>query len=143
MFQGSTKLNLDAKGRLMVPARYRDALLTSVQGQLTVTKHPHGCLRIYTRPAWEQVRGELSALRGEGALWLKRMLLGHAMDVDMDASGRVLIPPELRSAALLDRECLLLGVGKCFELWDWGSYESQEKQHAQGEMLAAVSDFLE
>lgn len=94
VFQGKSSILLDAKGRLSVPTRYRDAMMES-QGQLTITRHPQGCLMLFRRPEWKTFAAEVAALPME-AIWYRRFFLGNAMDVDMDASGRVLVAPELR-----------------------------------------------
>ena len=108
MFQGASSLNLDAKGRLSVPTRHRDVLLATAAGQITITKHPHGCLMVFPRPEWEKFRERIAALP-MSAQWWKRIFLGNAMDVEMDATGRVLVSPELREAAGITRDTMLLG----------------------------------
>jgi len=140
VFQGASSLSLDAKGRLAVPTRHRDVLTATAAGQLTITKHPHGCLMIFARPEWEKFRERLAALP-MSAQWWKRIFLGNAMDVEMDATGRVLVSPELRAAAGLTKETVLLGMGGYFELWDKASYEAQEAQAMQGEMPDVFKDF--
>ena len=140
MFQGASSLSLDAKGRLSVPTRHRDVLAATASSQLTITKHPHGCLMVFPRPEWEQFRERLAQLP-MSAQWWKRIFLGNAMDVDMDGTGRVLISPELRAAAGLTKEAVLLGMGNHFELWDKATYDEQEAQAMQGEMPDAFKDF--
>lgn len=140
MFQGASSLVLDAKGRLSVPARHRDVLLATAGGQLTITKHPHGCLMIFPRPQWEAFRQRIAELP-MSAQWWKRIFLGNAQDVEMDAQGRVLIAPELRTAAGITKEAMLLGMGNHFELWDAATYAAQEAQAMQGEMPEAFKDF--
>ena len=125
VFQGASSLSLDAKGRLSVPTRHRDVLAATAGGQLTITRHPHGCLMIFPRPAWEQFRERIAAMPLKDQ-WLKRLFLGNAMDVDMDATGRVLVSPELRSATGITKETLLLGMGRHFELWDTATHDAQE-----------------
>ncbi|WP_234638752.1 division/cell wall cluster transcriptional repressor MraZ [Delftia tsuruhatensis] len=140
MFQGASSLNLDGKGRLSVPTRHRDALLAMAQGQVTLTKHPHGCLMLFPRTEWLQFRERIAQLP-MSAQWWKRIFLGNAMDVDMDATGRVLVSPELREAVGLTKEVVLLGMGNHFELWDKATYEAQEAKAMQEEMPAAFQDF--
>lgn len=124
MFQGSSALTLDAKGRMSIPARYRDALMAEEQGGLTLTRHPDGCLLLYPRSTWQQKRSEIAALPGH-ARPLQRLLLGSALDVDMDGAGRILVSPELRMAAGLSRDVMLLGLGSNFELWDSAQWEAR------------------
>jgi len=140
VFQGASSLSLDAKGRLAVPTRHRDVLTATAAGHLTITKHPHGCLMIFARPEWEKFRERLATLP-MSAQWWKRIFLGNAMDVEMDATGRVLVSPELRAAAGLTKEAVLLGMGGYFELWDKASYDAQEAQAMQGEMPDVFKDF--
>ena len=140
MFQGASSLSLDAKGRLSVPTRHRDVLAATASSQLTIPKHPHGCLMVFPRPEWEKFRERLAQLP-MSAQWWKRIFLGNAMDVDMDGTGRVLISPELRAAAGLTKEAVLLGMGNHFELWDKATYDEQEAQAMQGEMPDAFKDF--
>ena len=75
------------------------------------------------------------------AQWWKRIFLGNAMDVDMDGTGRVLVSPELRQAAGLTKDAILLGMGNHFELWDKAGYEAQEAQAMQGAMPDAFKEF--
>ncbi|HRN75705.1 division/cell wall cluster transcriptional repressor MraZ [Ottowia sp.] len=140
MFQGASSLSLDAKGRLSVPTRHRDVLTATAAGQLTITKHPHGCLMVFPRPEWEKFRERIAQLP-MSAQWWKRIFLGNAQDVEMDGTGRVLVSPELRQAAGLTRELMLLGMGQHFELWDKASYEAKEAEAMQAGMPEAFEDF--
>ena len=140
VFQGASSLSLDAKGRLSVPTRHRDVLLATASGQLTITKHPHGCLMVFPRPEWEKFRERIAQLP-MSAQWWKRIFLGNAMDVELDGTGRVLVSPELRAAAGLVRETMLLGMGDHFELWDKAAYEAQEAKAMQDAMPDVFSDF--
>ena len=140
MFQGASSLSLDAKGRLSVPTRHRDVLSATAGGLLTITKHPHGCLMIFPRPEWEAFRQRIAQLP-MSAQWWKRIFLGNAQDVEMDAQGRVLIAPELRNAAGITKEAMLLGMGNHFELWDAATYAAQEAEAMRGEMPDAFKDF--
>jgi MraZ protein len=140
VFQGASSLSLDAKGRLSVPTRHRDVLSATAAGQLTITKHPHGCLMVFARPEWEKFRDRIASLP-MSAQWWKRIFLGNAMDVDMDSTGRVLVSPELRSAAGITKESVLLGMGSYFELWDKATYDAQEAQAMQGAMPDVFKDF--
>ena len=133
-------MSLDAKGRLSVPTRHRDVLQATASGQLTITKHPHGCLMVFPRPEWEKFRERIAQLP-MSAQWWKRIFLGNAMDVDMDGTGRVLVSPELRQAAGLTRDVMLLGMGQHFELWDKTTYEAKEAEAMQAGMPEAFEDF--
>lgn len=141
MFQGAAALSLDAKGRLAIPARHRDALAKLAGSAVVLTAHPHRCLLIYPAPAWEPIRDKVlagSSLEQRSAL-LKRLLVGYARDEEMDSAGRVLIAPELRSFAQLEKQVHLVGQGDHFELWsDAGWQKQQEAIFALGtELLPA------
>ena len=140
VFQGASALALDAKGRLSVPSRHRDVLTAMAQGQLTITKHPEGCLMVFPRPAWESFRDKIAALPMSAAGW-KRIFLGNAMDVDIDSASRVLISPELRTAAGLTKDVMLLGMGSHFELWDAARYVAHEAEVMQQGMPDVLKDF--
>lgn len=120
-------MSLDAKGRMAVPARHRDALSALCSGQLTITKNPDGCLMVFPRPAWEAFRDKVAALPMSAAGW-KRIFLGNAMDVEVDSAARVLISPELRAAAGITKDVMLLGMGSHFELWDADRYAAHEAE---------------
>ena len=140
VFQGASFVALDTKGRLSVPTRYRDVLNATSAGQLTMTKHPHGCIMIFPRMGWEKFRDRIASLPMQ-AQWWKRIFLGNAMDVGMDAAGRVLVSPELRCAAGISRDTVLLGMGHYFELWDAQTYATQEAEQIKGAMPDVFRDF--
>ncbi len=127
MFQGAALLSLDAKGRMSVPARHREALLADSGGSITLTRSPDGCLMLFPRSQWLLFREKITALP-VSAQWWKRIYLGNAVEVDVDSGGRVLISPELREEAGLTKEVRLVGMGHYFEVWDAATY--REKQQA-------------
>ena len=110
-------MNLDSKGRLAIPAKHRDALLARSEGKLVITVEPSGCLLIYPEPDWIPVRDQLNKLSGP-QMALRRLIVGHAEEIEMDSSGRILVPPALRQRAQLDKAVALVGMGNKFELWD-------------------------
>lgn len=130
MFQGAAALTLDAKGRLAIQARHRDALAKLAENQLVLTAHPHRCLLIYPAPAWEPIRNKVlagSSLDHQSAL-LKRLLVGFAREEEVDSAGRVLIAPELRSFGQLEKQVHLVGQGDHFELWSDAGWQKQQEQ---------------
>ena len=137
VFQGASCLNLDAKGRMSVPAKHRDALLVQGEGRVTLTKHPDGCLMLFPRPEWEAFRARVAQLPMD-AHWWRRIFLGNATELDLDSAGRILVSPELRSAAGIQREVILLGMGSHLELWDAATYATKE----QAAMMQGVPDAL-
>lgn len=95
---------------------------------------------IFPRNEWEKFRERIASLPMQ-AQWWKRIFLGNAMDVDMDATGRVLVSPELRQAAGISKDTVLLGMGSYFELWDAATYAAQEAEQMKGEMPDVFRDF--
>ena len=120
-------LTLDGKGRITVPARWREMLDAVGQCQLVVAKNPDGCLALYPLPVWEQFESSVLSLSTEDEAW-RRFFVGSATEVEIDSASRVLIPPELRSWAGLEREVKFMGVGPNFELWDMARYEAREAE---------------
>ncbi|EKF74273.1 hypothetical protein A11A3_09745 [Alcanivorax hongdengensis A-11-3] len=146
MFNGRNALNLDAKGRLTVPTRYRESLNDSCGGRVVLTQHPYDtCLVLYPLPAWQdiarQVAGQSDANANVRAL--KRRFLGQAVELDMDGSGRLLVPPELRSVIALEKRAMLIGLMHRFEIWaedTWIELEQQElDQDAMPDSVQALS----
>jgi MraZ protein len=137
LFQGATELSLDAKGRLAVPTRHRDAL-ASGSGKVVLTAHPDGCLLLYPQVAWEPLRAKLQALSNfnEQARWWQRLLLGFAEELELDGSGRILVSPALRKLASLQKQVMLVGQGSRFEVWD---LERWEEKLGQAMQMAASS----
>ena len=123
-----------------MPARHRELLSAMGCDQLTVTKHPEGALLIFPRPTWEAFREKIAGLPMGADGW-KRVFLGNAMDVDIDASSRVLIAPELRAAAGLVRDVMLLGMGSHFELWDAARHAEHEARVMASDMPDALKNF--
>lgn len=140
IFQGASSLALDAKGRLSIPARHREVLGALAQGRLTITRHPDGCLLLFPRPAWEGFREKIATLPLSASGW-KRVFLGNAMDVEIDAASRVLISPELRAPIGLVRDAMLLGMGSHLELWDAQRYAAHEASVLQQGLPDALRDF--
>ena len=140
MYQGASSLNLDAKGRMSIPARHRDALSVQCEGRVTLTKHPHGCLLLFPRPVWESHREQIAAWPMSARAW-QRIFLGNACDVEMDSAGRILISPELRNAVGLMRDVMLLGMGSHFEIWDAAKLSDSESQAIAEGMPDVLNNF--
>jgi MraZ protein len=119
MLRGATKVTLDAKGRLAIPVRYRDQLMTRAEGRLVATVDRDYCLLIYPLPDWEEIERKLTRLPAlnKKSRRLQRLMLGHATELEMDSHGRILLTRELRDFAGLDRQAMLIGQGNKFELW--------------------------
>lgn len=103
-----------------MPVRYRQQLLDAAEGQLILTVDLDRCLLLYPLSVWEDVERKLVQLSSTHprARALKRLLLGHAEECGMDASGRILLPAPLREFAHLDKRVVLVGQGNKFEIWD-------------------------
>ena len=138
MFQGAAALSLDAKGRLAIPAKHRDALAVQ-DGQVVITAHPHRCLLVYPVPAWIPIRDQVLAAPSfdAHAAMLKRLLVGFAQDESLYAAGRVLIAPSLRLFAQLEKQVWLGGQGSHFELWSDARWQEQQEK-----MLALATEGL-
>ncbi len=130
-FRGATALNLDAKGRMAVPSRYRDRLQSLCVGQLVLTVHySDPCLLLYPLPEWEVLERKLTALPSahkQVRRW-QRLLMGHATECEMDGHGRILLPPLLRKTASLERSVVLVGQGNRFEVWDEVKWDEQRDE---------------
>lgn len=124
-FKGGPVLTLDGKGRITVPARWRDVLVSAVQGQMMVSKSHVRCLSLFPRLVWDQFETRLNALPAS-ADGLRRLYIGSATEAAIDGASRLLLPPELRAWAGLEREVVFMGLGNRFELWDKARYEAHE-----------------
>jgi len=131
MFRGVTILNLDAKGRMAMPSKYRERLQQQGNGQLVVTLDMNDpCLLIYPVSEWEDIERKLVRLPSlnKEAMRIKRLLLGHASEVELDSHGRILLPPALRELVKLDKRIILLGQGNKFEVWDEQTWNERREQ---------------
>ncbi len=129
MFQGAASLSLDVKGRIAIPSRNREALAAAANGRLILTAHPHRCLLLYPEPAWEPIRDKVLAASSFNlqSAAIKRLLVGNAREEEMDAAGRLLIAPELRQFAQLERQVWLVGQGSHFEIWSDAGWQRQQE----------------
>lgn len=120
MFRGVAHLNVDSKGRIAIPARYRESLLSEYLGQLVITAEKDPCLLIFPLDEWVIVERKLMKLPNLNSKTrsLQRLYVGHATDGELDGQGRVLIPTPLREFAGIGKRVVLTGQGNKFELWD-------------------------
>lgn len=130
VFRGVSELVLDAKGRLAIPSRHRDGLAGTGNGSLIITADRGGCLLIYPLGVWEPIEARLMRLSSfdDSIRGLQRLLVGHADGVELDAAGRILVPPALRRYAGLDKRVVLVGQGHKLELWDEAKWQAQIAQ---------------
>lgn len=148
MFRGATTINLDGKGRLAVPMRYRELLLEESQGQMVCTIDLHQpCLLLYTLPQWEVIEQKLSRLSSMNPVErrIQRLLLGHASECQMDSAGRLLVASTLRQHAGLTKQVMLVGQFNKFELWDEENWYQQVKEDidAQQTVTEPLSERLQ
>ena len=122
MFFGETAINLDSKGRMALPMRYRESIGNLSEGRmvLTYSAFDSGALYLYPEKEWERVRDEVTGLStfNPGHRSLQRKLVGSASAVEPDGNGRIQIPQTLRQVAGLEKRVALLGMGNRFEIWN-------------------------
>ncbi len=137
MFKGATNLNMDAKGRLVIPTKHREALFVQSAGEMVLTAHSHPCLLLYPASAWEPIQSKIMSLSSfdKKSAALQRRLVGYAEDISLDSAGRLLVSPALRELAGLEKEVMLIGQGSHFELWSKEAWirQSQEAVNEDGE----------
>ena len=128
-FLGSHAINMDAKGRLAIPTKVREELAQLCGGRIVLTANAdeEKCLLLYPEPEWEVLRPKIEALpnMNKAAKCLQRLILGNAALMELDASGRILVPQTLRNHANLEKRLMLVGLGKKYELWSeesWNAY---------------------
>lgn len=146
MFQGAVPLSLDAKGRIAIPARHRDALAPE-GAPVVLTAHPQRCLMVYPLKTWEPLRDRLGSAAGMNpkTMLLSRLLLGHATEEAPDASGRVLVSASQRKWANLDKQVWLVGQGSHFELWSdagWQAQQAEMEAISPEDLAAAFADVV-
>jgi MraZ protein len=146
-FRGVSNLSLDAKGRIVLPARYRDPLSEICQSELIITiDTEQPCLLIYPLNEWELIEEKIEALPSFNPTTrrIQRLLIGHATDVEVDANGRLMIATPLREYAQLSKKVVLIGQSKKFELWDeaiWNKCRDEwVNDKTDGELPAALAE---
>jgi len=142
LFRGTSSLNLDDKGRLTIPTKYRAELQESCDRQMVVTVglneravREQGCLWLYPLPEWEKVEQTVSKLPNfnKAAENLRRYFIGSATECDMDAQGRLLLPEKLRKLANMDKKIVLVGQLARFEIWQEETWDAKENEWLQTE----------
>ncbi len=139
MFRGITPINVDAKGRMAMPTRYRGVIVDDCEGQMVATIDTESrCLLMYTQPEWDLIQGKIEQLSSfdPATRRIQRLLIGYATDLEMDGNGRLLLPATLREYAGLEKKIVLLGQGKKFEIWsdeNWSRQRDDYLGEAAGE----------
>ncbi|MFH0786538.1 MAG: division/cell wall cluster transcriptional repressor MraZ [Pseudomonadota bacterium] len=126
MFRGRSIHLIDAKGRISIPTRFRDLLKTNGDPRLIVTNGDQ-CLAAYPYKEWEEVEAKMGQLSlvDKDIRSFKRFFFSGACECNLDNQGRILIPPTLREYAHLDKEVILAGQLKYFEVWDKIRFEAE------------------
>lgn len=148
MFRGLTAIQIDVKGRLSIPSRYRAALIDEFEKNVVITiDTEQPCLLLYPTPRWSEIEQKLEQLPSfhPASRRIQRLLMGHATDVELDNQGRILLPPLLREYAHLEKSAMLVGQGKKFEIWNesqWQASRSAWLADAANGLSAMSSELL-
>lgn len=149
MFRGISSISLDAKGRIAIPTRYRDELHECCERQMIVTLAVNekcvgepGCLWLYPLPEWEKLEQTINKLPtlNKAAGKLRRFLIGHASECEMDTQGRLLLPEKLREYASMDKQLYLVGQLNKFEIWNDVAWLQKQQEWMDGDDTEGLSD---
>ncbi len=140
MFRGVSGVNIDSKGRMVVPVRYRDALQKNHPSVVLTIDTEEKCLLLYPMATWEEIEKKLAELPAfnPGVRRIQRLLVGHATETEIDSHGRILLPPLLREYAGIERHVTLVGQGKKFELWDEAHWQARRQLWLAEESVTAT-----
>ncbi len=133
MFRGHSQRSIDPKGRLMLPPDFRELIQArSSEGRIMLTNFD-GCVVGYPLPEWEEIEQSFNKINmtNRNARDFHRFFISGAMEVSLDKQGRILVPPYLRSYAGMNKDVVLAGVGRKFEIWDLESFELQRRKMEQ------------
>jgi MraZ protein len=146
MFRGVNNINLDAKGRLAIPTRFRDILSEHCNDHLVITiDTDERCLLVYPLPRWEDIQRKVESLSSfnPASRRVQRLLIGHATDVHLDSNGRVLLPLPLREYARLDKKVVMIGQGHKLELWSEEHWKERREAWIEDQSLTESSSELQ
>jgi MraZ protein len=143
VFRGLNKINLDSKGRISIPSNYREILTKKVIKRLICTIDVDNCLLLYPYKNWEKIEKNLMELPSldRASRNLQRLLIGHAVEIEIDSSSRVLIPRELRDFATLEKEAMFVGQGNKFELWNYKKWCSLRDEWLMSKEIKLPKEF--
>ncbi len=129
MFRGSSSHTIDAKGRIIIPTRFRDVIKASGESALMLSRMD-GCLFAYTLDEWRAIEGRILSMseQSESMRRFRRVFIGGAFECVMDKQGRVLVPPSLRRYADLEKEIVLVGVLNRFEIWSEDRWDAENQK---------------
>jgi len=143
MFRGINSATLDTKGRMALPARFRELVAGASDGSLVVTIDTKDrCLLLYPLPLWNEVQEKLENLPNMNprSRTLQRLLIGHATDLEPDGNGRLLLPQKLREYAQLDKKLVLVGQGRKIEIWSEPLWEMRMEEWLSDQSVAELAD---
>jgi MraZ protein len=133
VFRGINPINLDAKGRVALPAKYRGRVTDRCDGHMVLTVHPFDrCLLLYPLADWEVIEFQVNALpnsTSRQARRLQHLMVGYATELDLDAANRLLLPAMHRDHAELDKRLILVGQGQKFEIWSEALWTSMTEAY--------------
>ena len=143
MFRGLNKISFDTKGRISIPTKYREELLKISKKKLICTIDLDYCLLLYPLPSWLKIEQQIMKLPALNTTSrkLQRLLVGHATDIEMDKSGRLLIPYELREFSMIKKEAMLIGQGNRFELWDYLRWTKLREKWLKSDKYSLPKEF--
>ena len=123
-FRGTYDYTIDVRGRLPIPARYREAFEAGV----VLVQSPDGCIDVYTSSGYDAWASFLTREKPnrQRSRRLRRGFFGRSIDVDLDRQGRILVPPFLRQHADLSTTVLMVGRGECLEMWNPERWEAEQ-----------------
>ncbi|MDB6061830.1 MAG: cell division/cell wall cluster transcriptional repressor MraZ [Verrucomicrobiaceae bacterium] len=146
MYSGSHAITMDAKGRLAIPSRIRDQLVADCGGRIVVTAHhEERCLLVYPESQWQTLAPQVQALpniQSASVRKLQRRLLGHAVPLELDANGRILLPPTLRDFAGLDKDLIVAGLGHRLEIWNEAAWAASNEDDSDSDELPPAALLL-
>ena len=146
VFRGINPINLDAKGRVALPAKYRDRVTDRCDGHMVLTVHPFDrCLLLYPLADWEVIESQVNALpnsTSRQARRLQHLMVGYATELDLDAANRLLLPAMHRDHAELDKRLILVGQGQKFEIWSEARWTSMTETYLSETVDDDASDDL-
>lgn len=145
MFRGVQHINMDAKGRMAMPTKHRDALRQYDSHQLIATIETQTrCLLLYPFATWEKIEQDVQDMpsMNPAIRRFQRLFLGYATELEMDTNGRFLLPASLREYAGLDKKVVLVGQGKKIEIWDEAQWQAERELAIEDANSGAIPDEL-
>lgn len=147
MFQGHATCNLDAKSRLMIPAKFRKYMKPEADNKLILTRGMDKCLLVYPLDEWDKVKNALSGYNSfnRDQRYFVREFFMYVNECELDSQNRILIPPQLMEYAGLQKEIVMLGLMDKMEIWNPKTKEEYDKSQTQTyeEIAEKVSEIIE